>query len=119
MSFVILLFLYWTLGHAYLEGQVTLQVLILLASLTGVLAGLFFDITEMYMNLSDQFVSLEQLWTKIEDAPKTKNLFSGEPFAYSKGIVEFQDVHFRYDSGAPVLANFSYRFEAGKKYALV
>lgn len=36
------------------------------------------------MNLSDQIVSIEQLWTKIEDAPKTENLFSGESFVYRK-----------------------------------
>lgn len=36
------------------------------------------------MNLSDQMVSIEQLWDKIEDAPKTKNLFSGDNFEYKK-----------------------------------
>jgi hypothetical protein len=36
------------------------------------------------MNLSDQIVSIEQLWTKIEDGPKTKNLFSGDAFEYQK-----------------------------------
>lgn len=80
LSFIILIFLYWILGHAYLENQISLPHLILLATLTGTLSGLFFDITELYMSLSDQLVSIEQLWTKIEDAPKTKNLFSGDVF---------------------------------------
>lgn len=83
-SFLILSFLYWTLGHSYLEGGISLPSLILLASLVGTLSNLFSDITELYMNLSDQIVSIEQLWNKIEYAPKTANLFSGDVFEYSK-----------------------------------
>ena len=41
------------------------------------------------MNLSDQIVSIEQLWKKIEDAPKTKNLFTGDVFEYKKRISSF------------------------------
>lgn len=84
LSYSILIFLYWILGHSYLDGGISLPHLILLASLTGTLSGLFFNITELYMNLSNQIVSIEQLWTKIEDAPKTANLFSGDTFEYSK-----------------------------------
>lgn len=71
------------------------------------------------MNLSDQIVSIEQLWNKIEDAPKTPNLFSGDTFEYQKGEIQFQDVDFSYVENNPILSNFSYTFEAGKKYALV
>lgn len=120
VSYIILIILYWILGHQYLEaGSITLPHLILLASLTGTLNGLFFDITELYMNLSDQIVSIEQLWTKIEDAPKTENLFSGESFVYRKWEIHFQNVDFSYIEDAPILRDFSYIFEAGKKYALV
>ncbi|MDD5376831.1 MAG: ABC transporter ATP-binding protein [Candidatus Gracilibacteria bacterium] len=118
-SFLILSFLYWTLGHSYLEGGISLPSLILLASLVGTLSNLFSDITELYMNLSDQIVSIEQLWNKIEYAPKTANLFSGDVFEYSKGEIRFQDVGFSYVSGTPILENLSYVFEAGKRYALV
>ena len=65
-----------------MNGTITLPHIILLASLTGTLNGLFFDLTELYMNLSDQIVSIEQLWNKIEDGPKTKNLFTGDAFEY-------------------------------------
>lgn len=119
LSYGILAFLYWSLGHAYLANGISLPHLILLASLTGTLANLFFDMTELYMNLSDQIVSIEQLWTKIDDAPKTKNLFSGDTFEYTKGEIRFQDVGFSYVENAPILEKFSYVFEAGKKYALV
>ena len=120
LSFVILMVLYWILGHQYLEsGSITLPHLILLASLTGTLNGLFFDMTELYMNLSDQMVSIEQLWNKIEDAPKTENLFSGDTFVYKKWEIQFQNVDFSYVEDAPILKDFSYTFEAGKKYALV
>lgn len=71
------------------------------------------------MNLSDQIVSIEQLWNKIEDAPKTKNLFAGDVFEYKKWAICFQNVDFFYASNTPILGKFSYTFEAGKKYALV
>ncbi len=71
------------------------------------------------MNLSDQIVSIEQLWTKIEDAPKTKNLFSGETFEFQAWEICFQNVDFFYVADTPILENFSYIFEAGKRYALV
>jgi len=71
------------------------------------------------MNLSDQIVSIEQLWTKIEDAPKTANLFSGETFEYKKGEITLKNVDFSYTKNTPILEKFSYVFEAGKKYALV
>ena len=119
LSFVILIALYWILGHQYLDGSVTLPHLILLASLVATLNGLFFDMTEHYMNLSDQMVSIEQLWDKIENAPKTKNLFSGDNFEYQKWEIRFQNIHFAYVPEKPILKNFSYVFEAGKKYALI
>ncbi len=118
-SYVVLIFLYWSLWHAYLVNEISLPHLILLASLTGTLSGLFFDITELYMNLSDQVVSIEQLWNKIEDAPKTKNLFSGETFEYKKGEIRLENVDFSYVADTPILEKFSYTFEAGKRYALV
>lgn len=119
LSFVILIALYWILGHQYLDGWVTLPHLILLASLVATLNGLFFDMTEHYMNLSDQMVSIEQLWDKIENAPKTKNLFSGDNFEYQKWEIIFQNINFAYVPGKLILKDFSYVFEAGKKYALV
>lgn len=119
LSYCILILVYWTLGHGYLAGEITLPSLILLASLVGILSGLFFDMTELYMNLSDQIVSIEQLWDKIEDAPKTKNLFSGDAFEYRKWEICLHDVNFAYVANAPILSKFSYTFEAGKRYALV
>lgn len=71
------------------------------------------------MSLSDQIVSIEQLWTKIEDAPKTVNLFSGDTFEYKKGEIKMENVDFSYTPNTPILKKFSYVFEAGKKYALV
>lgn len=119
LSFITLAILYWILGHQYLSGGISLPHLIFLASLTSTLNGLFFDITELYMNLSDQIVSIEQLWEKIEFAPKTKNLFKGEKFIFQAGTIHFQNVDFGYIESTPILENFSFTFEAGKKYALV
>ena len=107
-----LIYLYWTLGHEYLQGGIALPHLILLAALTGTLSGLFFDMTELYMNLSDQIVSIEQLWDKIEDGPKTKNLFLGDTFEYKTGEICMQNVDFSYVVNAPILSKFSYTFEA-------
>ena len=119
LSFIILIVLYWVLGHEYLNGTITLPHIILLASLTGTLNGLFFDLTELYMNLSDQIVSIEQLWNKIEDGPKTKNLFTGDAFEYREWAIHFQNVDFSYIPDNPILNDFTYIFKAGKRYALV
>lgn len=111
--------MYWFLGHAYLSGEIALDSVILMASLVGVTSTMLFDMTNAYMDFSDGIIQIESLWEKIEDAPKTPNIFSGSDFKYRAGDIRFDSVDFRYTEGSTVLNNFSYVFESGKKYALI
>lgn len=111
--------MYWILGHEYLSGTIPLDSVILMASLVGVTSTMLFDMTNAYMDFSDGIIQIESLWDKIEDAPKTPNIFSGKDFKYTAGAIRFEAVDFRYTEGTTVLNNFSYTFESGKKYALI
>jgi ABC-type multidrug transport system fused ATPase/permease subunit len=89
LSYVILAGAYWFFGHAYLSGSIPLQSVILIASLIGAVSGILFDVTNTYLGLSDQIHSIEHLWEKIEDAPKTPNIFSGPSYTYKGGTIQF------------------------------
>ncbi len=89
LSYIILAGAYWFFGHAYLSGSIPLQSVILIASLIGAVSGILFDVTNTYLGLSDQIHSIEHLWEKIEDAPKTPNIFSGPSYIYKGGTIQF------------------------------
>lgn len=78
-----------------------------------------YDLSETYVGMTDAIVHIEQLWKKLDDAPRTPNLTKGEPYSFLSGDIEFSNVSFSYLENRSVVSNFSYRFEAGKRYALV
>lgn len=91
----------------------------LIGGLIGMVSVILFDMTKTLLDLSDQFIKIENLWEKIENGPKTPNVFSGPKFKYVGGNIVFNAVELTYISGSPVLKDFSYTFESGKRYALI
>ncbi len=71
-----------------------------------------YDLSETYVGMTDAIVHIEQLWKKLDDAPRTPNLTKGEPYSFLSGDIEFSNVSFSYLENRSVVSNFSYRFEA-------
>ncbi len=118
-SYIILALAYWSFGQAYLAWEIPLETIILVASLIASVSTVLFDMTQAYLDLGQQIIQIENLWEKIDLAEKTPNIFKGDIFKYSGGTIAFQWVDLAYIENNPILQNFSFTFEAGKKYALI
>ena len=86
--------------------------MIFLVMLIGVFSNTVSDTSETYVNLTDSIVHIEQLWQKLDAAPKTPNLSEGPAYVHKKGEIEFSDVSFAYRENLDVISGFSYAFQA-------
>lgn len=112
LTYGIIAFAYWKLGHEYLNGSVELPEIILLITFIGVFTSTLYDLSETYVSLTDSIVHIEQLWEKLDEAPVTPNLSEGPAYVHKKGKIEFSDVSFAYRENLDVVSGFSYAFEA-------
>lgn len=112
LTYGVIAFTYWKLGHEYLNGTVGLPEIILLITFIGVFTSTIYDLSETYVSFTDSIVHIEQLWQKLDEAPVTPNLSEGPAYVHKKGKIEFSDVSFAYRENLDVVSGFSYAFEA-------
>ena len=100
-----------------LRGEITVGTLV---AFVGYLAGIFgpvFGLTGTYAALRRAAVSLDAVYS-ILDAPERRSAAAVRPAAPLRGLVEFDDVTFSYES-TPVLRGISFRAEPGEHIAIV
>ena len=61
----------------------------------------------------------ERFHSLIDAVPSVADAIDAKPLVNAKGIINFEDVHFDYVEGAPVLNGVSFEVEAGESVALV
>jgi ATP-binding cassette, subfamily B, bacterial len=87
------------------------------------LANFFFDPVQVIGNQYNQALSAmagaERYFRLIDLEPEWKDAPTAKPLPPIQGRVEFQDVHFEYERGRPVLANITFVAEPGETVALV
>lgn len=87
------------------------------------LANLFFEPVQVIGNQYNQALTAmagsERFFRLVDVDPEWKDLSSAKPISAIQGRVEFENVHFEYQKGRPVLANISFVAEAGQTVALV
>jgi ATP-binding cassette, subfamily B, bacterial len=87
------------------------------------LANFFFDPVQVIGNQYNQALSAmagaERYFRLVDAQPEWTDAPSAKPLGPIQGRVEFQQVHFEYETGRPVLADVSFIAEPGQTVALV
>ena len=87
------------------------------------LANLFFDPIQSIGNqLNQAFMAMagaERLFRMLDQKPEWQDAAGAGVLPGIQGRVEFQNVHFAYQTGRPVLADISFTVEPGQSVALV
>ncbi|MGH9939952.1 MAG: ABC transporter ATP-binding protein, partial [Blastocatellia bacterium] len=106
-------------GHSVLSGQMTLGDLFMYVFFTGLMAMPVVEIAAIGTQITEAFAGLDRireiLGMQTEDEEDTRR----EALADMRGDVEFENVVFEYNEGAPVLKGVSFRAAAGTTTALV
>jgi ABC-type multidrug transport system fused ATPase/permease subunit len=87
------------------------------------LANLFFEPVQVLGDRYNQALTAmaggERLYRLLDQDPEWRDAPTAKPLPPVRGRVEFQDVHFEYHAGRPVLSNITFTAEAGQTVALV
>jgi len=106
-------------GHSVLSGRMTLGDLFMYVFFTGLMAMPVVEIAAIGTQITEAFAGLDRireiLGMQTEDEEDTRR----EALADMRGDVEFENVVFEYNEGAPVLKGVSFRAAAGTTTALV
>ncbi len=106
-------------GNAVMEGTMTLGDLFMYIFFTGLMAMPIIEFTSVSTQISEAFAGLDRIrevmGSKTEDDEDLERM----SLKSVDGSIEFQDVHFEYDEGVPVLNGVSFNSVAGSTTALV
>jgi subfamily B ATP-binding cassette protein MsbA len=69
--------------------------------------------------LSEGLLAAARVFALIDHAPHVAEKSGAPPLIVSKGAISFRNVAFAYESGGPILADFSLEIAPGQKVALV
>ena len=87
------------------------------------LANLFFEPVQVIGNQLNQALMAmaggERLFRMLDQEPEWRDAKDARPLPAIRGHVEFQNVHFEYKPGRPVLTDISFSAEPGQTVALV
>jgi ABC-type multidrug transport system fused ATPase/permease subunit len=87
------------------------------------LANFFFDPIQVIGNQYNQALTAmagaERYFRLLDVVPQWQDAPTAKPLPSLRGRVEFQEVHFEYDSGRPVLSDITFLAEPGQTVALV
>jgi ABC-type multidrug transport system fused ATPase/permease subunit len=106
-------------GSAIRQGAMTVGDLAMYVSFLAILTLPVVQLASVGTQLSEAFASLDRL-REIRRLPTEDTDDAGRlPLPAVRGEIEFQDVGFEYDAGAPVLNHVSFRAAVGLTTALV
>jgi ATP-binding cassette subfamily B protein len=97
-----------TVGDLVLVNAYVLQICLPLNSLGFV-----------YRESKDALVNAERLFQLLHEKPEAEEKQSNREMKVERGEVVFEDVHFQYEPGRPILHGVSFRIPPGKTLAVV
>jgi subfamily B ATP-binding cassette protein MsbA len=106
-------------GHAIFRGSMTLGDLIMYTFFVGLLAAPVVQIANVGTQVSEAFAGLDRIREILDMATEDQEDQARAPLAGVAGEVRFEDVHFEYEAGTPVLRGISFQVPAGSTVALV
>jgi ATP-binding cassette, subfamily B, bacterial len=106
-------------GHRALGGDVPLQSLIQFLFLSNSFFAAIPIIGNQYNQALTAMAGAERVFSVLDTAPEWQDAEGAVDLPPIAGRVEFDEVHFGYESGAPVLHGVSFVAEPGQTVALV
>ncbi len=106
-------------GRAIFAGQMTLGDLVMYSFFVGLLAAPVVQMANIGTQVSEAFAGLDRIREVLDLPTEDVEDRSREPLPALEGAVEFRDVRFEYQPGAPVLRGLSFQVPAGSTVALV
>jgi ABC-type bacteriocin/lantibiotic exporter with double-glycine peptidase domain len=106
-------------GRSVVSGAMTLGDLFMYVIFTGLLALPLIQFAAIGTQITEAFAGLDRIREVMETRTEDEEDARREPLAEVRGEVEFEDVWFEYEPGAPVLKGVSFVAPAGSTTALV
>ncbi|HET8714826.1 MAG TPA: ABC transporter ATP-binding protein [Holophagaceae bacterium] len=106
-------------GKAIFAGSMTLGGLIMYTFFVGLMAAPVVQIASIGTQVSEAFAGLDRIREVLDLPTEDQEDQARTPLPAVEGRVEFQDVAFAYEEGAPVLRGLSFAVPAGATVALV
>jgi len=106
-------------GRAILDGSMTLGDFVMYLFFTGLMINPLVQMANIGTQISEAFAGLDRIREIRSMATEDDSDAEREPMRDIVGDVRFEDVHFAYDEGVPVLRGVSFHAPAGSTTALV
>lgn len=106
-------------GNAVQAGTMTLGDFLMYISFTFLLAMPIIELTSIGTQITEALAGLDRIREVMEMDTEDEEDAGRDPLPKIEGTIDFEDVHFEYDAGVPVLKGVSFHAEAGATTALV
>jgi len=102
-----------------LIGRMTVGGFITFTLLLGMMIGPIVQVVNIGSQITEAFAGLERIRELRNETPEDEGEASRQPLPEVEGRIEFRDVYFEYEPGAPVLKGISFVAQPGTSTALV
>lgn len=106
-------------GNAVVAGTMTLGYFLMYISFTFLLAMPIIELTSIGTQITEAFAGLDRIREVMEMDTEDEQDTEKPSLPRVNGTIDFEDVHFEYEEGVPVLKGVSFHSEAGATTALV
>jgi len=106
-------------GHSVANRQMTVGDLFMYVMFTGMMAIPLIQFASIGTQITEAFAGLDRIREVMSMRTEDQEDSVREPLPEVQGKIEFDNVSFEYDPGAPVLKNVSFNAAAGSTTALV
>ena len=106
-------------GNAVHAGEMTLGDFLMYISFTFLLAMPVIELTSIGTQVTEALAGLDRIREVMSMTTEDEADAAKQPLPQIEGKIEFENVHFEYDVGVPVLKGISFAAEAGTTTALV
>lgn len=106
-------------GNAVQANTMTLGDLLMYISFTFLLAMPVIELTSIGTQITEALAGLDRIREVMSMPTETEEDASRQPLPEVDGTIAFENVHFEYEAGVPVLKGVSFHAEAGTTTALV
>jgi len=106
-------------GRAIFAGRMTLGDLIMYTFFVGLMAAPVMQIANIGTQVSEAFAGLDRIREILDLPTEDQEDLNRAPLPAVTGAVAFEDVHFEYEPGTPVLRGISFEVPSGSTVALV
>jgi ATP-binding cassette subfamily B protein len=100
-------------------GVITLGSLLVIMAYLAQLYSPLYSISRQVASLQSNFASAERVFTLLDESPDVPERLDARPLILAKGLIEFVDVGFAYETARPILQHASFRVDPGTRVGIM